>query len=196
MRYHPISHRIGHTIRWWTEPCSQDGIRTHNDTTFMTSRVQMLMNRGVFRVRYHFLITYYLTNLYYLDRVVVRTGIEPVTSPWKGDGLTPCRTNQIVHTVGIEPKRCGCKPLDLPSASGPTWSGRRDSNPQQPAWKAGTLPIELLPQLWLLPGKFRHVLREWGGQSYLYHGCWLSDNHLSQTSVFYRPKLNKRLNVL
>ena len=26
-------------------------------------------------------------------------------------------------------------------------SGRRDSNPQQPAWKAGTLPIELLPQV-------------------------------------------------
>ena len=25
------------------------------------------------------------------------------------------------------------------------WSGRRDSNPQQPAWKAGTLAIELLP---------------------------------------------------
>ncbi len=28
-------------------------------------------------------------------------------------------------------------------------SGRRDSNPRQPAWKAGTLPTELLP-----------------------HGCW------------------------
>ncbi len=27
------------------------------------------------------------------------------------------------------------------------WSGRRDSNPRQPAWKAGTLPTELLPQL-------------------------------------------------
>ena len=25
-------------------------------------------------------------------------------------------------------------------------SGRRDSNSQQPAWKAGTLPVELLPQ--------------------------------------------------
>ena len=24
-------------------------------------------------------------------------------------------------------------------------SGRRDSNPRQPAWKAGTLPTELLP---------------------------------------------------
>ena len=26
-------------------------------------------------------------------------------------------------------------------------SGRRDSNSQQPAWKAGALPIELLPQI-------------------------------------------------
>ena len=26
------------------------------------------------------------------------------------------------------------------------WSGRRGSNPRQPAWKAGTLPTELLPQ--------------------------------------------------
>ena len=25
------------------------------------------------------------------------------------------------------------------------WSGRRDSNSRQPAWKAGTLPTELLP---------------------------------------------------
>ncbi len=27
------------------------------------------------------------------------------------------------------------------------WSGRRDSNPRQPAWKAGTLPAELLPHV-------------------------------------------------
>ena len=27
------------------------------------------------------------------------------------------------------------------------WSGRRDSNPRQPAWKAGTLPTELLPHI-------------------------------------------------
>ena len=26
-----------------------------------------------------------------------------------------------------------------------SWSGRRDSNPQQPDWKSGTLPIELHP---------------------------------------------------
>jgi len=33
------------------------------------------------------------------------------------------------------------------------WSGRRDSNPRQPAWKAGTLPPELLPQSYFLPDK-------------------------------------------
>ena len=33
-------------------------------------------------------------------------------------------------------------------------SGRRDSNPQQPAWKAGTLPIELLPQVVTNLGSF------------------------------------------
>jgi hypothetical protein len=27
------------------------------------------------------------------------------------------------------------------------WSGRRDSNPRRPAWKAGTLPTELLPRV-------------------------------------------------
>ncbi len=27
------------------------------------------------------------------------------------------------------------------------WSGRRDSNPRQPAWKAGTLATELRPHL-------------------------------------------------
>ncbi len=32
------------------------------------------------------------------------------------------------------------------------WSGRRDSNSRQPAWKAGTLPTELLPLLKLNDG--------------------------------------------
>jgi len=32
------------------------------------------------------------------------------------------------------------------------WSGRRDSNSRQPAWKAGTLPTELLPHLRLNTG--------------------------------------------
>ncbi len=47
-------------------------------------------------------------------------------------------------------------------------SGRRDSNPRQPAWKAGTLPTELLPQSrgartrtadLLVPNQARYQLR-------------------------------------
>jgi hypothetical protein len=34
------------------------------------------------------------------------------------------------------------------------WSGRRVSNPQPPAWKAGALPIELLPLLILQSGLY------------------------------------------
>lgn len=36
MRYHPISHRIGHTIRWWSEPWSQGRIRTYNEQPSLT----------------------------------------------------------------------------------------------------------------------------------------------------------------
>ena len=36
MRYHPISHRIGHTIRWWAEPWSQGRIRTYNEQPSLT----------------------------------------------------------------------------------------------------------------------------------------------------------------
>jgi hypothetical protein len=32
-----------------------------------------------------------------------------------------------------------------PPANGGSWSGRRDSNPRRPAWKAGAPPTELLP---------------------------------------------------
>src|SRR5262249_1869836 len=45
--------------------------------------------------------------------------------------------------------RIGCGWVVL----GDLWSGRRDSNPRQPAWKAGALPTELHPQsfhLWCL----------------------------------------------
>ena len=31
------------------------------------------------------------------------------------------------------------------SSSDKKWSGKRDSNPRHPAWKAGALPSELLP---------------------------------------------------
>lgn len=40
-----------------------------------------------------------------------------------------------------------CNLIDTITRNITFWSGRRDSNPQQPAWKAGTLPIELLPHL-------------------------------------------------
>ncbi len=33
------------------------------------------------------------------------------------------------------------------------WSGRRDSNPRQPAWKAGTLATELRPHKWIHGGE-------------------------------------------
>ena len=33
-----------------------------------------------------------------------------------------------------------------PATVGGPWSGGRDSNPRHPAWKAGTLPTELLPR--------------------------------------------------
>ena len=57
---------------------------------------------------------------------------------------------QIVHV-----NRSSCK-LRLPRntserlifAFNVQWSGRRGSNSQQPAWKAGTLPIELRPHKW------------------------------------------------
>ena len=43
----------------------------------------------------------------------------------------------------------------LPSrqrSNGEVWSGRRDSNPRQPAWKAGTLPLS-----------YSRVFRAWNG---------------------------------
>ena len=46
------------------------------------------------------------------------------------------------------------RPKNHPEEKNPTakrgggvpWSGRRDSNPRQPAWQAGALPTELLPR--------------------------------------------------
>ena len=37
--------------------------------------------------------------------------------------------------------------LQLPESEYVQWSGRRDSNSRQPAWKAGTLATELRPHL-------------------------------------------------
>ena len=54
-----------------------------------------------------------------------------------------------VVVANLPPEKAACrKPFIL--AARPIilylWSGRRDSNSRQPAWKAGTLPTELLPQ--------------------------------------------------
>jgi hypothetical protein len=49
---------------------------------------------------------------------------------------------------------------DIPTGSEVRWSGRRDSNPRHPAWKAGTLPLSysrktesILPQTLQLVNK-------------------------------------------
>ena len=47
----------------------------------------MLMDRGVFRVWYHFHITYYLTNLAQPCQVSPVWDSNPCSSPWKGDDL-------------------------------------------------------------------------------------------------------------
>ena len=63
----------------------------------------------------------------------------------------PRGSDQVRQVVvaNLPPEKAACrKPLIL--AARPIilyrWSGRRDSNPRPPAWKAGTLPTELLPQ--------------------------------------------------
>jgi hypothetical protein len=53
-------------------------------------------------------------------------------------GLNPALTEV---SFGVEPNN---EPLYFPLAFSP-WSGRRDSNSQQLAWKARALPIELRP---------------------------------------------------
>jgi hypothetical protein len=58
------------------------------------------------------------------------------------------QVKQVV-VANLPPGKAACrKPFIL--AARPVilylWSGRRDSNSRQPAWKAGTLPTELLPQ--------------------------------------------------
>ena len=44
-------------------------------------------------------------------------------------------------------KACAAKRYATFGDVGCQWSGRRDSNPQQSAWKADALPIELRPQI-------------------------------------------------
>ena len=67
----------------------------------------------------------------------------PLPSWPRGSG----QVRQVV-VANLPPEKAACrKPFIL--AARPIilylWSGRRDSNSRQPAWKAGTLPTELLP---------------------------------------------------
>jgi hypothetical protein len=53
-------------------------------------------------------------------------------------------------------------------------SGRRDSNPRQPAWEAGTLPLSYTRTLLFYPGRRRKQarVRVWGCVSSLRPGAW------------------------
>ena len=52
--------------------------------------------------------------------------------------------SKYTHVKNREELNCSAK-LENEHGIGIKNSGRRGSNSQQPAWKAGTLPIELLP---------------------------------------------------
>lgn len=51
----------------------------------------------------------------------------------------PRGDRELIAVIAVTPET-----LNVPKSL-ILWSGRRDSNPRQPAWKAGTLPTELLP---------------------------------------------------
>ncbi len=76
------------------------------------------------------------------------------------------------------------------------WSGRRDSNPRHPAWKAGTLPTELLPPI------SHSIIWWWGEDSNPRRLCqqiyslpplstWVP-HHLTQLFNSWRRDLNPR----
>ena len=68
--------------------------------------------------------------------------------------LTAWLPGNMVTRMGLEPMNVCVKGICVNRFTNvpKKWSGRRGSNPQQPAWKAGTLPIELLPQMALQAG--------------------------------------------
>lgn len=86
---------------------------------------------------------------------------EPYLTDLEDQCHRPTRQNShFEQQIGLEPtafylaSRCSTIELLLHFIL----SGRWDSNPQQPAWKAGTLPIELLPQLkWLNSIIFKYL---------------------------------------
>ncbi len=77
------------------------------------------------------------------------TGYEPAALPLSYEPVLPPVTGFIVMAARL------------------TWSGRRDSNPRHPAWKAGTLPLSysrktksILPQISCLVNKKRVPRRD------------------------------------
>ena len=62
-------------------------------------------------------------------------------------GSNPIAALKVVRPQGFEPRAYGLevrRSIQL-SYGRKNWSGRRDSNSQQSAWKADALPIELRP---------------------------------------------------
>ena len=149
--------------------------------------------------------------------IVVRTGIEPVTSPWKGDGLTPCRTDRFILVL-----QRYVFYFNLPNLFDTLWT-LWESNPNdvvanhstcrrhQAHLGAGTRNRTEI--FWLevrsnnrytIPASCDNLwgglslLREWGDQSYLYHGCkFITLNYHSQKRRYFFDKNQlKRLDTL
>lgn len=69
--------------------------------------------------------------------------VDAVSHPWEMEiKVTPKSSFADEQAFVI---LCQESDLHRKSADGLGWSGRRVSNPQQPPWKGGALPIELRP---------------------------------------------------
>ena len=90
-------------------------------------------------------LVFYQLNYGHMEQV---TGFEPVPSAWQAE-ILPLYYTCTKSAFTTRPSRVD--PAWFPRIWNPPksdrfqWSGRRVSNPQHPAWKASTLPIELLP---------------------------------------------------